>query len=283
MSDKPLTFTPPQLPSIEDAMAARRRVMGKLRSFDQMRWDGTAYGPHARQTMYLQELNDLCPRDGWPTILMIHGGGWVSGSNKDFEHLTPLFARKGIQAAAMDYRLAPDHRWPAQLEDVLLAIDFLQAQQCDLKRIALWGFSAGGQLALLAALKRPNAIKCVVSIGAPTHLGLTEKSLWGPCFEKEQLDEASPALYGSSNLPPTLILHGESDPVVSSEQAKLFHAAFPNESTLKIVKNGDHGLRRPVLAGMVSKRSAIKWVEKKMDMPKRGSKWKRRRKKKSVT
>ena len=90
-------------------------------------------------------------------------------------------------ACSINYRLAPDNKWPCQLEDVLHSIKFIREQQVDLKRIALWGISAGGHLALMAALHKPEWIKCVVTFGAPTDLSIANPSLWMNCFSQKQL------------------------------------------------------------------------------------------------
>ncbi|MEC7984391.1 MAG: alpha/beta hydrolase [Myxococcota bacterium] len=256
----------------------RRNIVSKARSFDIMRWPGTPYGSHPLQTMQIDELNDLCPRDGWPTVLMIHGGGWVEGSCQDYTHLAPLFARRGIMACAMNYRLAPENRWPAQKEDVFAALDFLRSQQVDLQRLALWGDSAGAHMALHAALDYPHPIAAVVAIGTPFDLTHLPTSLWGEAFLESQLQAASPVYREGSKLPPTLLLHGEKDRIVPVEQSRIFAQRFP-QSTLWELEDGDHGLRWPLHRAWRLKRKAVRWLEQTLDLPKRGSKWKRRKNK----
>ena len=122
MAENPLVRVPSALPVLTKANALRRRVQGRISSFDMIQWDQVAYGERMRQNVHIWEMNDLCPRDGWPAILLIHGGGWREGSWRDYESFGPQLSRKGFMVAAMDYRLAPEHPWPAQLEDVLEAI-----------------------------------------------------------------------------------------------------------------------------------------------------------------
>lgn len=280
MSENPLVHIPQTWTALQKANDYRRMVLNQLRSFDQIQWDGTPYGKHPDQVMKIYELNDLCPRDGWPVILMIHGGAWREGSKYEFDHIAPMLAKKGIMVCSMDYRLAPSSRWPCQLEDVLLALDFLNQQQVDPNRIALWGFSAGGHMALMAALERPEQIRCVVAHGAPTDLELTGEDLWGSCFDEEMLSTASPINHPSQKLPPTLLLHGALDRTVRIEHARLFQSSRPEECTLLEVPDGDHGLRWPLLKSWRAKRRAYAWIEKMMDLPARGSKWKRHKRKK---
>jgi len=191
--------------------------------------------------------------------------------------MSPVFARKRIMGVAMNYRLAPEFRWPAQIDDVLLAIDFLQQQQIDLARLALWGVSAGGHLALMAALRRPDAIRCVVTIGAPTDLHRLPLDSWNDVFDEKVLTEASP-LHQKGRLPPTLMLHGGQDRTVSVEHTLDFASQRPEVKTV-VVADGDHGLRWPILSSFRAKRSAMSWLLEQMDPPPVGSKWKRRKKK----
>ncbi|MBV2359964.1 alpha/beta hydrolase [Thalassococcus sp. CAU 1522] len=92
------------------------------------------------------ELEPATPRDG-PTILYFHGGGYVFGSpNTHRAMLAQLVRRTGLSARLPRYRLAPEHPFPAALEDALSAYDALAAQAPG--GIVLGGDSAGGGLAL---------------------------------------------------------------------------------------------------------------------------------------
>ena len=116
MAENPLTHVPKAWPTIHKLNHIRRKIVSQARSFDIINWENTHYGSDRHQQMDIHELNDLCPRDGWPTVVLIHGGGWEQGDKKDVEHLAPLFARYGIMACSINYRLAPDNKWPCQLE-----------------------------------------------------------------------------------------------------------------------------------------------------------------------
>lgn len=268
-----------RFPLVQKGNRLRRDALAAARSVDLINWNGTAYGEHPRQTLDIQEVNDLCPRDGWPTILLIHGGGWVRGDKEQFKTLMPLFARKRIMPVAMNYRLAPEHPWPAQIEDVHRAIDFLRSQQVDLNRIALWGTSVGGQLALTAALQRDD-ICGVVSIGAPTDISTMRREEWQRCFSEDELYQASPIHQKSSHPPPILLLHGELDQVVPVSNTTRFIAQYPAAQSI-IVTNGNHGLHWPPIRAQRAKKQAFNWLVEKMNLPTVGSKWKRRKKKSS--
>jgi acetyl esterase/lipase len=91
-----------------------------------------------------------------PVIIWLHGGGWRIGDHRLAPDLSRYFARSGFAMASIDYRLSGEATFPAQLHDVKAAIRWLRAvaDQYGLNRehIGLWGSSAGGHLAALAAL-----------------------------------------------------------------------------------------------------------------------------------
>jgi acetyl esterase len=92
-----------------------------------------------------------------PVVLYVHGGGWVVGSVVQNEPLIRTLAtRSGWAVAALTYRLAPEHPYPAGLEDVLAAGRWLRedgpARGLDPARLVLSGTSAGANLALAAAV-----------------------------------------------------------------------------------------------------------------------------------
>ena len=274
--DNPLVKIPRLLPVVDKINQLRRNVEGEIRGFDIIRWNGTPYGTDPFQCIDIHEVNDLCPRDGWPTILCIHGGGWVEGDKSQFNALLPQFARKKIMAVGVNYRLAPQVSWKEQLDDTLAALDFIRSQQVDLNRIALWGTSAGGHLALLAAAHRPEQINCVVTIGAASHPPELPRDMTQEAFPSIQ-DPACSPLLSCKQLPKTLLIHGERDPVIPVAQHHAFVDRYKNCESI-VVKDGDHNIRWPPLTGLQTKRNAIQWVINQLDIPKVGSKWRRRKK-----
>lgn len=89
-----------------------------------------------------------------PALLWIHAGGYVMGTAKQDDGLCQRFARQlGITVAAVDYRLAPEHPYPAPLEDCYSALTWLTGLPAvDSGRVAIGGASAGGGLAAALAL-----------------------------------------------------------------------------------------------------------------------------------
>lgn len=94
-----------------------------------------------------------------PVLLYLHGGGWTFGSINSCARFCAAVASAGDCAvAALDYRLAPEHPYPAALDDVHNACELLRrsAEACGLDTAAVYvgGDSAGGNLAIAAAMKR---------------------------------------------------------------------------------------------------------------------------------
>jgi acetyl esterase/lipase len=91
--------------------------------------------------------------DETAAILYIHGGGYIGGSSSSHRKFAGHLAKAiGAPAFAVDYRLAPEHRYPAPLQDVRAAYDQLVASGLSPDRIVVAGDSAGGALATALAL-----------------------------------------------------------------------------------------------------------------------------------
>lgn len=92
-------------------------------------------------------------RSKLPVVVLVHGGGWRSG-NKDMEHyMASVYARNGIAAVCVEYRLSMEALYPAAVQDVKTAIRWVRYSArrygFDPSRVAIHGESAGGQLASL--------------------------------------------------------------------------------------------------------------------------------------
>jgi len=102
-------------------------------------------------------------------VLYLHGGGYVIGSPRSHRHLAAAIARAaGTAALLVDYRLAPEHAFPAALEDAVAAYQWLLARGLAPERVVVAGDSAGGGLTVATllvlrdrALPRPGAGVCI--------------------------------------------------------------------------------------------------------------------------
>jgi len=114
-------------------------------------------------------------RGPFPAVILVHGGGWTTG-NKTANFVLPLFnalTETGYTWFTIDYRLAPQHHYPAAVEDVQSAIVFVKQHareyKVDPKRIALMGESAGAHLVNLVGTRNqpPYDVAAVVSFYGP--------------------------------------------------------------------------------------------------------------------
>jgi acetyl esterase/lipase len=193
-----------------------------------------------------------------PFILWIHGGAWMMGI-KEWDNVKYL-VRHGYAIASIDYRISPEARFPAQIQDCNAALNFIVAHAADYgvdpKRIVVGGGSAGGHLALLLGLARQER-----EFGADAAVRpLAILDFFGPADLRKMMDDlklihsdkgmelfqdagtklmgtpveqasdqakiASPITYVGATSPPVLILHGGKDELVPVAQSRRLQAAL---------------------------------------------------------
>jgi monoterpene epsilon-lactone hydrolase len=117
-------------------------------------------------------------------ILHVHGGWFSAGSARAYRHFVGhIAARAGTRAFVPDYRLAPEHPFPAAVDDVLATCRGMD--DSGLRRIAITGDSAGGNLALvLASLVATGAVPArAIVVGAAAFSPVTDLTLSGATYE----------------------------------------------------------------------------------------------------
>src|SRR5262249_13953858 len=101
-----------------------------------------------------------------PLVIYLHGGGWALGSPASFRKLGMQFAEAGYLTVILDYRLAPEHPFPAALEDVSFAIEWARDNarrwNGDGGRIVIGGDSAGANLALSGLTSGSHELRALV-------------------------------------------------------------------------------------------------------------------------
>lgn len=219
----------------------------------------------------------------FPTVIIVHGGGWVNGNKRTYvPPLFPPLTEGGFVWFTIDYRLAPKAVFPAPLEDVLSAIRWVKAHareyKVDPKRIALMGESAGGHLVAMAAVKATKAeqVAAVVDFYGPHDLlkRSRDRGEIGPNVTRllgipdklddaaiAKLNEVSPIRYVRKGLPAFLLIHGTADAQVPYEQSPMMCEALQkagNRCEVFTVEGGAHGV------GAWEKNAAQQEYKKKM-------------------
>lgn len=206
-----------------------------------------------------------------PTLVYMHGGGWVSRSKEERALYMFPFLEKGWTVVNVEYRIAPVSLAPAAVEDCLCALRWViqhaKDYKIDTRRIVAMGNSAGGHLALTtgvvpasAGLERqcPGSEDLKVAAILDWY-GITDVNelLDGPNTKsyaltwlgnqpnREQIAKrVSPLTYVRAGLPPIMIIHGDADPIVPYTQSirlnkALDDAGVPHE--FMTIPGGKHG------------------------------------------
>lgn len=204
-------------------------------------------------------------------ILFLHGGGFVFGDLDTHDPQARRMAnRTGLAVLAVDYRRPPEHRFPAAPADVDAALAWLvgaaPALGLDVSRLVALGDSAGGNLALVAALRNPNVFAATVLVypfidprqrydsyrREAGGLGADEAAWYWQQYARSADDYADPDLAPIDSealhtLPPTLVVAAEHDPLVDEDvdlARRLEAAGVP--TTLSTYPGMIHGFwRRP--------------------------------------
>ncbi len=181
----------------------------------------------------------------YPAIVVVYGGAWREGSPNSNENFSRYMAARGYTVLAIDYRHAPQYRFPAQIEDVQTALSYIQRNanelEVDLERVALMGRSAGAHLALLAAYQSAVfPIRAVVDYYGPVDLKLgysdppvpdpintravLQSFLGGtPDDVPDSYQKASPINYVTPSLPPSFLVYGARDHIVQAKFGRMLY------------------------------------------------------------
>ena len=180
--------------------------------------------------------------DAAPVAIFLHGGGWVLGDLDTHDHVARAIARAGVAVVSVDYRLAPEHPFPAALDDVASALDWVAARATsfggDPAKIVTVGVSSGANLAAaLSLLEARDGSRRVVAQAlayppldsrmatrsyeenaAGYHLTAKQMAFFWDQYVPREGDRTNPlaSLAHADSLegfPPTVVLTAEFDPL----------------------------------------------------------------------
>jgi acetyl esterase/lipase len=192
-----------------------------------------------------------------PAIVRVHGGAWTRGSRGGHSDWNRWLNTLGYDVFDVEYELPPPPRWQDEVGDVKCAVGWVEAHAAayhlDRRRISVMGYSAGGNLAMLAAYSagdarlppscdRPAvAIRSVVNLYGPADLALLYRSSGSrdyidgalrryvggsPAQYPDRYRVLSPVTHVNARTPPTITLLGESDRIVPTDQAHVLDEAL---------------------------------------------------------
>lgn len=234
------------------------------------------YGKANNVNLRLDVITVDRSKDPRPTVIYIHGGGWVGWTKEETELRVLPYLARGMNAVNVEYRLASVSLAPAAVEDCRCALrwvyDHATEYGFDTTKLVVAGESAGGHLSLMTGMLTPSAgfdDECPghVTAGEPEEMrvaaivdyfGITDVPdvLQGPNARSWALmwfaglpnrlvlaKRLSPLTYVRKGLPPIIILHGDKDPTVPYQEAVRLHealnaASVPNQ--LVTIHGGGH-------------------------------------------
>ncbi|HYF08303.1 MAG TPA: alpha/beta hydrolase, partial [Acetobacteraceae bacterium] len=189
--------------------------------------------PHARGRLDLYRP-EAPARGTRPLIVFFHGGGWQGGEKEEYRFVAQPLCGLGCEVAVPNYRLFPEARWPAFVEDGAAAVTFLRRDATDgAGPVFLMGHSAGAFIALSVALDPRwlegagmpggrGALGGAIGLAGPYDFA-PEEPAYRAIFSTAPGGRARVAPAEAARLagaPPLLLLHGTADRMVSAERSR---------------------------------------------------------------
>lgn len=198
------------------------------------------YGAEARQILDVYRPRGL--RRPAPVVVYLYGGRWQRGSKEDYRLLASALTRRGIVAVVADYRLYPQAKFPAFVQDGAQAVrwtrDNIARFHGDTTRVFVAGHSAGAHTAALLALDErwlrearvpPGGVRGYVSIAGPVDTVWTDPDVQALMGPPQGWAATYPRTHIQGTEPPLLLLHGGGDetanPSSSTRLAQRIRAA----------------------------------------------------------
>ena len=191
--------------------------------------ENVAYGLRARHRLDL--FRTQTPREHRPLIVFVHGGAWMHGDKKDYRFIGEAFAKEGFDVAVINYHLAPEHIFPASIDDLSLALNYLNVHQLkyqiSTEKVVLMGHSAGA-FNVMSALYHPkpyeiqcrSQISAIIGLAGPYHFDYKGDPICADAFDQNRpYQEVMPYYFVESNTVKHYLLVAENDDVVGLSNA----------------------------------------------------------------
>ncbi|MDM1251655.1 alpha/beta hydrolase [Acinetobacter johnsonii] len=191
--------------------------------------ENVAYGLRARHRLDL--FRTQTPREHRPLIVFVHGGAWMHGDKKDYRFIGEAFAKEGFDVAVINYHLAPEHIFPASIDDLSLALNYLNVHQLkyqiSTEKVVLMGHSAGA-FNVMSALYHPqpyeiqcrSQITAIIGLAGPYHFDYKGDPICADAFDQNRpYQEVMPYYFVEPNTVKHYLLVAENDDVVGLSNA----------------------------------------------------------------
>lgn len=184
------------------------------------------------------------------TVLMVHGGGWSTGSKEDFAFLGEALAARGITVVIPNYRLFPTARFPEFVEDCAWATRWA-ANRFGADKLFLMGHSSGAHIVMLLAANTDYlaaagvdrmALRGVIGLSGAYDLSLQAPGLREISGGGSNRN-VQPAIFAKRPLPPALLVHGTEDSTVDPANSERLANAWSKaggEASLKLYSGVNH-------------------------------------------
>lgn len=199
-----------------------------------------------------------------PVVIFFYGGGWRDGAKGDYEFVASSLTEAGYAVVIPDYRRYPDVAFPAFVEDgagaVSWVLDNAPSYGGDPDRVFLMGHSAGAHIAALISLDarylaKHNAergrISGLIGLSGPYDFLPIESGYLLDVFPEKTRTQSQPVNFVSADAPPTLLVHGSDDDVVSVSNSRNLAAQLSHHGVdvdLRVYDGAGHATVAAALA-----------------------------------
>lgn len=216
--------------------------------------ENIAYGLKARHRLdlYVTERERFVQR---PLVVFVYGGAWSRGDKSDYRFVGEALTSCGYDVAVINYHHAPQHQFPSFVEDVAIALNFLQTQQERLgistENIALMGHSAGA-FNIVSLLHHPetvnttviDSVRAVIGIAGPYHFDYLGDPIAGDAFDQQvPYQQVMPYYFVRPHPARHYLFLAEKDSIVKSSNSYDLHQqllARGNHSQIRVIPRTNH-------------------------------------------